>query len=512
MADRIGADELLVKQNLQSKAVNPQPTTKQETKTPIFMADKDVSTVKPEDAKKIGDFLNSKEARAARQVELENYLLTQKTEGGYRKYTVAQAEELAKYQVKNEMEQAKAKVTIPFTNEEQYKAFKQTLKEQGAEKLYNVTLIKNKKVLGMINQNPEKYYLQDKNGQLVKDKNGAYILDPDKYKAEMVQDTSAYRLTLKDRAEHAQERGISKNAEKDAVKTAGLAYKKDRTWLYRSLMAGGAVAAGVFGGATATAVATADAAATGGCSGANADAAAKAVAHNHLGQILGAAGMLIGAAFVKDKDAKTNHRLEAYDAFKQPEQAEKPEETPPVQQEPEKPEEPVKPENPVQETPQVQPEEECDPPCMKPQELPATGKKIPIIKGGGPYHYAQLYVDADGKPIKKGTPLFKELQKKLSAGEFAIKNVDRQHRELAESIDLKGGTVHLADNAAEKAKKGFADARVVRGTGDRKYARVKRNGKWIVVYCTDGKQVPGTGKYDSAQDAQNAINKAQAKK
>ena len=518
MAIRIVSQEPVKKtESVQSQSVNPQPEgnsgqaapVQPQASGPIFMEAGDVSTVDVEDAKKIGEFLNNKKLRELREAELTNYLLKQTNDKGYRIYTVDQAEKLAKYQVKNEVDQAKSKITIPFIDKEAYEKFKEQLKAEGKEDLYEVKLIKNKKVLAMINgdniidpaakeENAKKYFMTDENGNLIKGENGQYIFDPDKYKAEMVQDTSGYRLTLAGRAEHAERRGISKNAEKDAVKAAGLGYRKDRTWLYRSLLIGAGVAAFTFGGAVATAVAgassTAGAVAGGATAGAEAGAAAKATATNRVGQIIGGAAPIIAAAFVKDRDGK-DHRGEAQKVFEnRPETVVVP---PPVEQDEQE-----------EQVVQVQQgEEECEePPCMKPQELPPELATISTIVGGGPYHYAQLYVDENGKPYKKGTPEFKELQRKLSSGEYSIQTVDRKHRELRKYIPVGEGVASLADDADAKAKRGFDDAKVRPGTGDRQYAKVQRNGKWVIVYCDNNQVVPGTGKHDSREAAQAEID------
>lgn len=524
MVIRIVSQEPVKKtEPVQSQPVNQQPEQKQEKAVtnhvkqqengPIFMEAGDVATVDVEDAKKIGEFLNNKKLRKLREAELTNYLLKQTNDNGMRIYTVDQAEKLAKYQVKNEVDQARSKITIPFIDEAAYEKFKEQLKAEGKEDLYEVKLIKNKKVLAMINgdkitdpaakeENAKKYFMTDENGNLIKGENGQYIFDPDKYKAEMVKDTSGYRLTLAGRAEHAERRGISKNAEKDAVKAAGLGYRKDRTWLYRSLLIGAGVASVVFGGAVATAIAgassTAGAVAGGASAGAEAGAAAKATATNRVGQIVGGAACLVAAAFVKDRDGK-DHRGAAQEVF------ENREETvvvpPPVvpEEEPGLEEQPVVP---------SQQEETCEePPCMTPKELPPELATVSTIVGGGPYHYAQLYVDENGKPYKKGTPEFKELQRKLSSGEYSIQTVDRKHRELRKYIPVGDGMASLADDADAKAKRGFDDARVEPGTGDRKYAKVQRNGKWVVVYCDNGQVVPGTGKHNSREAAQAEIDR-----
>lgn len=491
----------------QSSSVNSKPEevkVSEQKNEPVFMKPNDVSTATEEQAVEIGEFLNSRKVRKQRRAELTNYLLEQTDSNGVRVYSEDQAEDLAKDQVKNERDQARAKVTIPFIDKEAYEKFKEQLKLDGKEDLYEPTLIKNKKVLAMINgdnlptieekeANYKKYFMTDENGELIKGADGKYIFDPEKYKAEMVKDTSGYRLTLAGRAQHAEERGISRNAEKDAIKAAGLGYRKDRTWLYRSLLIGAGVATAVWGGATATAVAGAGAGAVTGGASAEAGAIARATATNRVGQILGPLGFFTAAALVKDKDGKDT-RGDAQKVFENL----PPEEQPPVEEKP-----PVEEQPPVEEPPVVICEE---PPCMRPQQLPPDVSVISTIVGGGPYHYAQLYVDENGNPLKKGSKEFLELQRKLSSGEFSIQTVDKKHRELRNTIQLESGVVKLADDADAKAKEGFDDARVIAGTGDRKYAKVVRNGKWIVVYCKDGKQVPGTGSFATQQEAQKLID------
>lgn len=491
-------------QNVKPEHDSTQVSNPSETriKEPIFMKAGDVSTVDESGATRIHQFLNSKDAQKARRTELTSYLLQQTNEDGQRMYTYDQAKKLAKAQVKNEKDQAKSKVTIPFIDKEAYEKFKDQLKAEGKEDLYTPKLIKNKKVLAMINdpKNAKTYFMTDEKGELIKGANGQYIFDPEKYKAEMVKDTSGYRLTLTGRAEHAEKRGLSKNAEKDAVKAAGLGYRKDRTWLYRSLLIGAGVSSFVFGGAVSTAIAgaasSAGAAAGSASAGADAGAYAKATATNRVGQIIGGVAPILAAAFVSDKDGK-NVRGQAQEVFENRPQPEAPKVE--VKEEP-KPE-------PKKEEPVVKPEEECpEPPCMRPEELPAQTAKISTIVGGGPYHYAQLYVDENGKPFIINSKTFKELQKKLSSGKYAIQTVDRRHRELLTEIPLENGVAKLADDADAKAKRGFRDAVVVRGSGDRKYAKVQRNGKWIIVFCEDGKQVPGTGQYNTREKAQSTID------
>lgn len=498
----------VVKQNKRPEEVKPKET--QNLSGPIFMEPGDVSTASLEDAKKIGEFLNNKETRKLREAELAGYLLMQKYDGG-KVYSVDEAEKLAKYQVKNEVDQARAKVTIPFIDKETYENFKSYLKEQGLEDIYIPKLIKNKKVLKMINgenitdpaekeANYKKYFMTDVDGNLIKGKNGQYVFDPEKYKEEMSKDTTAYRLTLADRAEHSKERGISKNAEKDAIKATGLGYRKDRTWLYRGILLGAGAATAIWGGAAATAVAGAAADATTGGASAGAGAVAKATAKNRLGQILGPIGFVTAAALVKDRDGKHDHRAEAQEVFETelPEiivTPEKVEEKPAVEEKP-----PI-----VVVTP------DCDEkPCLDVKQLPPEYQKISTIVGGGPYHYTQLYVDKNGNPLQKGSKAFKDLQKKLSSGEDSIQTIDRKHRELKKEITLSDGTkVKLADNADEIARRGFDDARVEKGKGDRKYKQVQRDGEWIVVYCDNGKVVPGSGKYKTEDEAVKAIPKLQ---
>ena len=81
---------------------------------------------------------------------------------------------------------------------------------------------------------------------------------------------------------------------------------------------------------------------------------------------------------------------------------------------------------------------------------------------------------------------------------------------MKKEITLSDGTkVKLADNADEIARRGFDDARVEKGKGDRKYKQVQRDGEWIVVYCDNGKVVPGSGKYKTEDEAVKAIPKLQ---
>lgn len=496
-------------ENHEGKQTNP---IKQQENVPVFLKSGDVSTADEEDAAQIGEFLSNRKARKQRRAELKEYLLEQTDESGNKIYSHKQAKKLAKYQVRNEKDQAKAKITVPFIDEEAYENFKAALKAEGKEDLYKPTLIKNKKVLAMINgdnitdqaekiENAKKWFMTDGNGELIIGDNGQYVFDPEKYKAEMSKDASdtGYRLTLAGRAQHAKERGLSKNAEKDAVKAAGLGYRKDRTWLYKTLLCTAGAAAFVFGGATATA-ASAAAAGAGATAGnvsaeASSTSASKATASNRVGQILGGTACLIAAALIKDRDFGKDRRAEAQGVFETGTEQ-------PVQEE----QGAVEPQEEIQEE-ELPPEEECaELPCMQPKEVLPETTRISTIRGGGPYHYAQLYVDENGSPLKKGSAEFRELQRKLSSGKYSIQVIDRKTRELVNEIPLKSGTARLAADADAKAKKGFDDAKIVDGSGDRKYAKVQRNGKWVVVYCDTGELVPNTKEHNSFDEAQDEID------
>ena len=175
-------------QAVTAPAVNPPDDKKKPKAMPIFMKEHDVTTVnKKEDAMKIVEFLNSKEKRQARENELQSYLLSLG-------YSEKDAKELAKNQVKNEQAQANAKITKVFIDKKAYDDYVAT---QSKNSPYNLSLIDDPEVLEMIRgdrlQGPtvgqrreifRTYFQTDKNGQLLTDDKGIYLLNSDKYKEE----------------------------------------------------------------------------------------------------------------------------------------------------------------------------------------------------------------------------------------------------------------------------------------------------------------------------------------
>lgn len=409
---------------------------------PKFMKAYDVSTASQEDALKIGDFLTNKETRKLREQELSAYLLKCVKQNG-EAYTQDEAEMFAQYQVKNEMSQANSKITVPFIDKD---AYEQAVKENLCG-LYNYTLITDEELLSKINgdkivdeakkiENYKKYFKTDENGELVKDNNGKYIFDGDKFKAEFVQDVGTdYKLQLSEREEHAKIRGISKTAEKNAIKATGLDYRHDRTWLYRGLAACTGVASLVFGGAVAHAASSASSGAC--CADA---AAAGATATNRTGQIIGGAVAFASIPFIKD----------TYDGHKRPDAAKAFEEAEPT----------VKMTIPEVEMPKVSlvtPTElgkielREEKPCYDIQE---SGTPVKTINYGGYWHYANLYNDCKtgkkitGKELQELTRLLKPghedssiqvTQTQVQGRNGKMRTVNK--RVLQNEITLSNGTV-----------------------------------------------------------------------
>lgn len=415
--------------------------------TPKFMKHYDVSTASSEEARQIGEFLSNKDKRTARQAELAKYLLTRTKENG-KAYTQDEAEKLAKYQVQNEMAQANSKVTIPFIDES---AYNKAIAED-KEGLYNYTLIKDKEVLALINgdgivdevkkaENYKKYFKTDTNGELIKDEAGNYVFDGDKFKSEFVQDIGTdYKLQLSEREENARRRGISKSSEKNAIKAAGLDYRKDRTWLYRGLALGATAASLVWGGAAATAIAIASAGASAGsaCGSSEASTSSKSVAKatNRTGQIIGSAVALASVPFIKD----------TYDGHKRPDAAEAFKEHPKNESIAIQPAKIPTPEIKIE-----PPKLVVEKPCYDIQE---SGKAVKTINYGGYWHYANLYNDCKtgkqitGKELQELTRLLKpghenssiQLMKTQVQGKNGkMRTVNK--RVLQDEITLSNGTV-----------------------------------------------------------------------
>lgn len=83
----------------------------------------------------------------------------------------------------------------------------------------------------------------------------------------------------------------------------------------------------------------------------------------------------------------------------------------------------------------------------------STMTKVNIIPFGGAYHYAQLYVDENGAPLKIGSNEFKELVRKLNNGDMLDAGKERA---LSKEIELSNGKkVKLMDNPNDKIAKGF---------------------------------------------------------
>ncbi len=414
-------------------AVSGVTETGSRVRTPKFMAQLDISTVDAANAKKIGEFLKDSKLQEARKTELANYLMTYKNKDGSSYFTTEEAYELASKQLDNEKAQARAKITVPFIDPKAYEAVVKRAKEEGREDAYEFKLITNKKVLAMINgdnitdpaekeANYKKYFLTNEKGELIKDTNGNYIFDPDKYKAEMVKDTGTdYKLQLSEREEAAFKRGLSKNAEKDAIKATGLDIRRDNTGLYKSLAGVAALAAIIFGAAEATA--TADAVA-----GSVASASSHAITHG--AQIAGAAAGLFGMAFLQDKDGKINKRQIVADLFNLP---------------------PNGPEMPGLSlarlkipTGNEQLEFVKEEPCYTLEK----GVTVKTIRYGGYWHYANLYNDCvSGKKLTSAQ--IKELTQLLKPGHGGSsmqKGDSNKEKVLPAEVTLSDGTrVCLAD-------------------------------------------------------------------
>ncbi len=405
-----------------------------------FMQAQNYSTASQEDAKKIQIFLNDKNVRTARQEELTAYLLGLKDDEGKECFTYDEAVKAAKYQVENEVSQKRAQVTIQFIDKDEYEAAVAKAKQDGTDQLYNFKLIEDKEVLAHINgdklktieekeANYKKFFKTDEQGNLIKGENGKYIFDSDKYKAEFGKDVNLdNKLQLAERESAAKARGMSANAEKNAIKAAGLDYRRDNTGLYRTLAGTAALAALIFGGVTAEAWAGAKSSA--------AVAASHAVVHNRVASIIAALGLAGAIPFLNDKDGKTNHRQDAAVAFQQ------------------KPQEPTKPELPKLDAPAkislIQEPKiedfklEKQAPCYNLEK----GVTVDTIRYGGPWHYAQLYNNCDtGKPLSgKQLNELKNLLKPGHDGSSIQEGDSWKTKVLQNEITLSDGTkVCLAD-------------------------------------------------------------------
>ena len=444
-----------------------------------FMKEGDYATASKEDAQSIYKFLNDKNARTARQEELTAYLLGMKDEQGKDMFTYKSAAAAAKQQLENEISQKRAQTTITFIDENDYKQALEKAQKEGTDKLYTFNLIKDKELLNEINTNKDKYF--------TKDASGKEVFDTDKFKAEFGKDVGTdNKLQLAERQVAAKNRGISANAEKNAIKAAGLDYRRDNTGLYRTLVGTAAAAAVVFGGATAVADAYAH---SGG-----ATAIAHSVAKTKIGNIVAGGVGALALPFIHDKDGKTNKRQKAADLFAQKEKAE----------------EPVKVENKVEEKveekakekveekvdnnpkPEVK-KDDCDNlPCYNIEE----GVMVNTIPYGGYWHYAQLYNNCDtnkpltNKQISELTQLLKPGHEQSSIQEYRDEKTNkliRSKRILQNTITLKDGTkVCLADDEEIKARV----AKMKTHSGGRDMAL---GSKSVNVWTCDGKFIGHAG-------------------
>lgn len=163
-----------------------------------------------------------------------------------------------------------------------------------------------------------------------------------------------------------------------------------------------------------------------------------------------------------------------------------------------KPQQPVTP--PAEET--TQPAETVQPPkppvtppvteednnyCYEKEKETDGNRKIPTIKFGGPHHYAQLYVDENGKTLKMNSDDFKDLRKRLGNGAMGEVENDRGHRILDETVTLNSGkkvSLMPDEQLQARIKKGFSDAGS--GGADTRYQKVKQqNGTWAIYDCLD---------------------------
>ncbi len=425
-----------------------------------FMKENDYATASKEEAQKIQDFLSNKKARTARQEELAAYLLGMKDEDGNSRFTYKEAVDAAKQQVENEISQKRAQTTITFIDEKSYNEAVAKAKKDGTDKLYTFNLIKDKEVLNEIQSNQDKYFTDG-------------VFDSDKFKAEFGKDVGTdNKLQLSERQEAAKNRGISAKAEKNAIKAAGLDYRRDNTGLYRSLAGAAALASLVFGASVATASATATTCAT---------YSATATATSRVGGLIGAAVAGGAIPFIRDKDGKTNKRQDAADLYHQ-------EVKPEPEPEPEPKEEP-KSEEVV--TPPVVEEPKCDP-CYTMDE----GVAVKTIKYGGYWHYAHLYNDCEtGKQLN--TKQINELTQLLKPGHdtSSLQNGENwKTKVLRKEITLSDGTkVCLADEKEIERRVALMKTK----SGGK---NMKLGARTITVRTCDGEYIGSASTREKAQE------------
>ena len=415
-----------------------------------FMKVQDYAT-RTTEAKQIHEFLNNKDLQAKRQEELAAYLLGMRDENGNRKFTYKDAVAAAKEQVENEKSQMNAQITKVFIDKESYDKAVAEAKKNGDDKIYNFNLIEDENLLAYIKNNPEKFCTTDDAGKLV--------FDSDKFKAEFGQDVGTdNKLQLKEREDNAERRTISKTAEKNAIKAAGLDYKRDNTGLYRTLAASAALASLVVGFA-----ATAEASAGAALIGSHAKASAWGAG------VVGAAATGATIPFLHDKDRKTNKRQNAADLFAQK----------PTQQATLPKVEGVSitgQTNPLEINP---PEIQIETPCYN----VIKGVPVKTIKFGGYWHYANLYNDCNtGKPLNKAQLAeLTQLLKPGHEGSSMQKGDSLRTKNLIPEITLKDGTkVCLAD--AQEIERRVAQMK----TKDGKQDLLRPDGQRIVVTDCNG--------------------------
>lgn len=285
------------------------------------------------EARKLGTRSECKQARK----ELEQQFLQYGKSDGTQ-VSKKEAKQLAKNYVENEHNREEAEFTQVFMDKKEYKAAEKERKAQRKElieqyrqegmnkkeacKKAESQLVENTYLRkGLFGQRKTREFIEEHKSDFYE--NGKF--SSDKFKAKAVEyanthtlddETTNYHLSLKERRIVAQQQNTKASVIKNIAKKSNISYERDNTNLYRGLVIGGAVGAGIaaaplLGSSSAAAAAASSSsstAAAGAGAAAGASSAAAAAAASVNGVALGVAaggGVGLGSAgLIKDRGRK----------------------------------------------------------------------------------------------------------------------------------------------------------------------------------------------------------------
>lgn len=317
------------------------------------------------------------ERKQAKEEVKQEFLQYGKADGT--KVSEKEAKKLAKNYVENEYNKEQSEFTEVFMDKDKYKAAEKARKEKRSELIeqYKKDGLSKKEAKrkadaqltentylrkGLFGQRKTREYVEEHKADFY-DKDGNF--SSDKFKAKAVEfanthtledETTNYHLSLKERRAVAQQEGTNASIIKNIAKKSNIGYERDNTNLYRGIVIGAAVGAGIAAGplfgssSAAAAAASSSSAATGGSAAAAASSAAAsaAAAASVNGTLIGAAaGTAAGTGLASLFKDRGNKEARVY-APGQPQPKPQPPKPDPMPQE-SKPETPVVQPNPLPE-------------------------------------------------------------------------------------------------------------------------------------------------------------------